>query len=94
MGELSRGSGGRGAGAGSPTRPGGERRVSRRRGERGFVLLDVLAALAIAMIGISVFLGGLSSALRIAGRQGERVQHAVEQRNADAEAQEVTFPPA
>ncbi len=71
------------------------RRRSRRGGrERGFILLDVLAALVIAMIGISAFLGGLSGAMRIAGRQGERVHQAVEQRNADAEAQEITFPPA
>jgi type II secretory pathway pseudopilin PulG len=72
----------------------GKLRRQPRRAERGFILLDVLAALAIAMIGISVFLGGLSGVMRIAGRQGERVHHAVEQRNADAEAQEITFPPA
>jgi type II secretory pathway component PulJ len=61
------------------------------RRERGFVLLDVLAALAIAMIGLAVFFGGLSGVTRLVARQGERVLQILAQRSSDAESQTVTF---
>jgi hypothetical protein len=72
-------------------RPGRSRPGRSRRAQRGFVLLDVLAALAIAMIGLAVFFGALSSVTRLVARQGERVQQTVTQRSSDAKSQTVTF---
>jgi len=67
-------------------------KLNRSRGERGFVLLDVLAALAIALLGLTVFIGSLAGAGRIAIAQADRVVRTIEQRNADAETRVVTFP--
>ena len=57
----------------------------------GYVLLDVLAALLIAAIGFVVVLGAMSLAGSAAVRQAQRVEHMIEQRNANAKNQAVLF---
>ncbi len=78
------------------SRAGRSRRgTARARGKaarRGWVLLDVLAALAIALVGLSLVIGGLSLAGRLTSAQAQRISRMLEQRNADAKAQVVTFP--
>lgn len=65
--------------------------MSRRRGEAGYILLDVLVALFIVVIGFAVFLGGISLAGSLTVRQAQRVLGMIEQRNADARDQAVVF---
>ena len=62
-----------------------------RRGEHGYILLDVLIAMGIALVGLAVFFGGLGAAARLAVVQGERVRLVVEQRNVDAKDQAIFF---
>jgi bifunctional N-acetylglucosamine-1-phosphate-uridyltransferase/glucosamine-1-phosphate-acetyltransferase GlmU-like protein len=59
---------------------------------RGFVLLDVVAAMAVALTGLAIVLGTLSSLGRIAIRQAERVHAVIEQRNTDAKDRAVATP--
>jgi bifunctional N-acetylglucosamine-1-phosphate-uridyltransferase/glucosamine-1-phosphate-acetyltransferase GlmU-like protein len=61
------------------------------RGERGYVLLDVLATLAIALVGLAVCAGGLVAAGRLVVRQSERVLQIIEQRNCDEKSRTVAF---
>jgi hypothetical protein len=63
--------------------------LSRRKGDRGYVLLDVLVALFIILLGFGVFLGGLSLAGRTTVRRDERVNRIIEQRNSHATDQAV-----
>jgi hypothetical protein len=62
-----------------------------RRGEHGYILLDVLIAMCIALVGLAVFFGGLGVAARLAVVQGERVRLVVERRNADAKDRAIFF---
>ena len=62
-----------------------------RRGERGYILLDVLIAMCIALVGLAVFFSGLAVATRLAVVQGERVRLVVERRNADAKDRAIHF---
>ncbi len=64
----------------------------RSRGQQGYILLDVLAALAIALIGLAVFLGSLAGAGRLTAAQAERVSRTLEQRNSDATSQVISIP--
>jgi bifunctional N-acetylglucosamine-1-phosphate-uridyltransferase/glucosamine-1-phosphate-acetyltransferase GlmU-like protein len=59
---------------------------------RGFVLLDVVAAMAVALAGLALVLGTISTLGRVAIRQAEHVHAIIEQRNADAKDRVVTFP--
>jgi bifunctional N-acetylglucosamine-1-phosphate-uridyltransferase/glucosamine-1-phosphate-acetyltransferase GlmU-like protein len=59
---------------------------------RGFVLLDVVAAMAIAVAGLTLVLGTISTLGRVAMRQAERVHAIIEQRNTDAKDRTVAFP--
>jgi len=54
------------------------------RSERGYVLLDAVAALAVVVTGLALVLGSVSAVGRVAIRQAERVHAIVEQRNEDA----------
>jgi hypothetical protein len=65
--------------------------VFRRRGSRGYILLDVITAMAVALVGLVVLMGSLSTLGRIAARQAARVHSVVEQRNADAQDRAVSF---
>jgi hypothetical protein len=65
--------------------------LKNRRGERGYILLDVLIAMGIALVGLAVFFGGLDVAARLAVVQGERVRLVVERRNADAKDRAIFF---
>jgi hypothetical protein len=68
------------------------RRIGRGlRGRGGYILLDVIAAMAIALVGLVVVMGSLATLGRIAVRQASRVHSIVEQRNADAQDQAVFF---
>jgi hypothetical protein len=58
-------------------------RLSGRSG--GYILLDALAALAIALVGMAVLLSSLSALGRIALRQSERTRALIEARNTDAQ---------
>ena len=60
--------------------------LKRRRGERGYLLLDALIALSILVAGFGVGFGGLSLAGRMAAGQRDRVTRIIEERNADAMA--------
>lgn len=51
----------------------------------GFILLDALAALTIALAGMAILLASLSTLGRIAIRQSARIQALIEERNADAQ---------
>ena len=59
---------------------------------RGSVLLDVVAAMAIALAGLTLVLGTISTLGRVTMRQAERVHAIIEQRNADAKDRAVAFP--
>ncbi len=63
----------------------------RERGARGYILLDALVAMAIALIGLATFMGSLSALGRIALRQAARVHTIVDQRNADEQGRAVLF---
>ncbi len=63
----------------------------RRRGTRGYILLDALVAMAIALIGLATFMGSLSALGRIALRQAARIHTIVDQRNADEQGRAVLF---
>ena len=65
--------------------------LRRRRGEHGYILLDVLIAMGIVLVGLAVVFGGLGVAARLAVVQGERVRLAVEARNEDAKDRPVFF---
>ena len=65
--------------------------LSGPRKEAGYVLLDVLAALLIVLIGLSVFVGGISLAASFAARHAQKVQTLIEERNEDAEKRTDTF---
>jgi hypothetical protein len=67
-------------------------KLKSRRGEYGWILLDVLSALAVAFVGLSVVIGGLAGAGRMTAAQRERVTRIVQERNTDAESQVSTFP--
>ena len=59
---------------------------------RGFVLLDVVAAMAITVAGLTLVLGTISTLGRVTMRQAERVHAIIEQRNTDAKDRAVAFP--
>jgi bifunctional N-acetylglucosamine-1-phosphate-uridyltransferase/glucosamine-1-phosphate-acetyltransferase GlmU-like protein len=59
---------------------------------RGSVLLDVVAAMAIALVGLTLVLGTISTLGRVTMRQAERVHAIIEQRNTDAKDRAVAFP--
>lgn len=60
-------------------RPG---RTSGRPGQApGFILVDVLAALAIAAISLATVLGGIGNAVRLMAAQEAKVSALVEQEN-------------
>jgi bifunctional N-acetylglucosamine-1-phosphate-uridyltransferase/glucosamine-1-phosphate-acetyltransferase GlmU-like protein len=63
-----------------------------RGASRGFVLLDVVAALAVVLTGLALVLGTVSTLGRITIRQAERVHAIIERRNADAKDRAVEFP--
>ena len=65
--------------------------LKNRQGERGYILLDVLIAMGIALVGLAVFFGGLHVAARLAVVQGERVRLIVERRNADEKDRAIFF---
>jgi len=50
------------------------------------VLLDVVAAMAIAVAGLALVAGSVSTLARVAMRQAARVHAIIEERNADATA--------
>jgi bifunctional N-acetylglucosamine-1-phosphate-uridyltransferase/glucosamine-1-phosphate-acetyltransferase GlmU-like protein len=56
------------------------------------VLLDVVAAMAIALAGLTLVLGTISTLGRVTLRQAERVRTIIEQRNTDAKDRTVAFP--
>jgi hypothetical protein len=58
--------------------------IAARGGQNGYVLLDVLAALAIVLVGLSVLLGDLGAVQRAAARSNARSAATIEKRNADA----------
>ena len=62
-----------------------------RRGEHGYILLDVLIAMGIALVGLGVLFGGLGVAARLAVVQGERVRLVVEGRNAEEKDRAIYF---
>jgi hypothetical protein len=64
--------------------------VSRAAG--GYVLLDVIAALAVVLTGLVLVLGTISTLGRVTIRQAERVRVLIEQRNADAQDRAVELP--
>jgi type II secretory pathway pseudopilin PulG len=66
-------------------------RLRRRRGTGGYILLDVLVAMAIAVVGLAVFLASLSGVVRTVSMQRHRILRVIEQRNADAKDQTLFF---
>jgi hypothetical protein len=54
------------------------------RGTRGWVLLDVVAALAVAVAGLAIVAGSVSTLARAAMREAARVREIIEERNGDA----------
>jgi hypothetical protein len=56
------------------------------RGTRGWVLLDVVAALAVAVAGLAIVAGSVSTLARVAMREAARVHEIIEERNGDAMA--------
>jgi hypothetical protein len=56
------------------------------RGTRGWVLLDVVAALAVAVAGLAIVAGSVSTLARVALRQAALVREIIEERNGDAMA--------
>ena len=66
-------------------------RDAKRGADQGYILLDVLVALVIVMIGFVVFTGGISLVALLSGRQNERVQGMIEQRNAHAKEHATLF---
>lgn len=54
------------------------------RGTRGWVLLDVVAALAVAVAGLAMVAGSVSTLARVAMREAAHVREIIEERNADA----------
>jgi hypothetical protein len=64
--------------------------VSRAAG--GYVLLDVIAALAVVLTGLVLVLGTIATLGRVTIRQAERVRVLIEQRNADAQDRAVELP--
>lgn len=62
-------------------------RLSHRAGERGYIFLDVLVAVTVALVGLAVFLASLNGVARIVAAQRQRVLRVIEQRNADAKDQ-------
>ena len=56
------------------------------------MLLDVVAAMAIALAGLTLVLGTISTLGRVTLRQAERVRAIIEQRNTDAKDRTVAFP--
>jgi hypothetical protein len=65
--------------------------LSRRKADRGYILLDVLVGLFIILLGFGVFLGGLSVSARTAARRDARVHAIIEQRNSHATDHTVLF---
>jgi hypothetical protein len=63
-----------------------------KRSSRGFVLLDLVAAMAVALTGLALVLGTISTLGRATIRQAERVHAIIERRNADAKDRAVEFP--
>lgn len=63
-----------------------------RRSSGGYILLDALAALAIALAGMVILLASLSAFGRIAIRQSARIQALIEERNTDAQDRAGIFP--
>jgi hypothetical protein len=61
-------------------------------GSRGYVLLDVIAAMAVALTGLALVMGTLSTLGRVAIREAARVHAIIEQRNTDAKDRAVAFP--
>jgi hypothetical protein len=55
-----------------------------KRGGRGWILLDVVAALAVALAGIAAAAATLATLARVAAREAADVRAIVEERNADA----------
>ena len=73
---------------------GGLRRRSRgvrKRGAPGYILLDAIVAMVIALIGLTAVMGSLSALGRIALREGARLHSIIEQRNTDAQSHPVAF---
>jgi len=62
------------------------------RSERGYVLLDAVAALAVVVTGLALVLGAVSAVGRVAIRQAGRVHAIVERRNEDAKDRGVGLP--
>ncbi len=65
--------------------------LSRRRRQRGYILLDVLVALTIVLIGFGVFLSGLGLSARTAARRDARIHAVIEQRSSRATDHTVLF---
>ena len=62
------------------------------RAAGGYVLLDVIAALAVVLAGLTLVLGTISTLGRATIRQAERVHAVIEQRNTDAKDRTVELP--
>jgi hypothetical protein len=54
------------------------------RGTRGWVLLDVVAALAVAVAGLTIVAASVSTLARVSMREAARVREIIEERNEDA----------
>jgi len=65
--------------------------LRRRRAAGGYVLLDVLTAMAIAVAGLAVFFSGLAAVARVVSTQEKRVLLSIEKRNGDAKSQAIFF---
>jgi hypothetical protein len=63
----------------------------RRHAEEGYIVLDALVALAIALFGLVVFMSSLNAVSRIVAAQHGRVIHVIEERNADAKSAVLYF---
>jgi hypothetical protein len=63
----------------------------RGRAEDGYIVLDALVALAVALLGLVVFLGSLNAVSRIVAAQHGRIVHVIEERNADAKGAVLYF---
>jgi Tfp pilus assembly protein PilV len=63
----------------------------RRRGEAGFILLDVLVSLLLVSVSLLVIFGNIALASRNAGLLRERLQGLISERNERAENTRVRF---